>query len=95
MPALIGAPQVGKLTADGKAVYANQGKAKQGTVLYRIVWKDYPPDVVWYEPRENVGVELIEQYEARAAAEAAEEEASAQEEAELDELEDEEAMPCI
>ena len=48
---------------------------------------------MWYEPRENVGVELIEQYEARVAAEAAEEQAAAQEDAELDELEDEEAMP--
>ena len=83
LPALIVCTQVGKLTADGKTVYANQGKAKQGTILYRIVWKDYPPDDVWYEPRENVGVELIEQYEARVAAEAAEEEAAAQEEAEL------------
>eukprot|EP00966_Prymnesium_polylepis_P268999 6214136-Prymnesium_polylepis.2 len=23
----------------------------KGTVLYRIVWSDFPPDMVWYEPR--------------------------------------------
>ena len=61
---------VGMLTADGKSSYANQGKAKAGTVLYRIVWKDFPPDMVWYEPAENLGDELLAQYEGQLEAEA-------------------------
>ena len=44
-----------QVVADGKATYANQGKAKVGTVLYRVVWKDFPPDLVWYEPEDNLG----------------------------------------
>jgi len=84
---------VGKVVADGKATFANQGKAKSGTILYRIVWKDYPPDLVWYEPAANVGDDLIEDYERRVAAEAAEDEAAAREDAELEELEEEAKMP--
>ena len=45
----------GKVIADGTTEYVNQGKAKKGTVLYRIVWKVFPPDMVWYEPAENPG----------------------------------------
>ena len=61
---------VGMVVADGKTCYANQGKAKAGTVLYRIVWKDYPPDMLWYEPAENLGDGLLEEYEAGLEAEA-------------------------
>ena len=71
---------VGMVVADGKTVYANQGRVKVGTVLYRIVWKDYPPDVIWYEPAENLGDELLAEYEAALEAEA---ELDAEEAAEL------------
>ena len=70
-----------------------QGNATKGTVLYRIVWKDYPPDLVWYEPAGNVGGGLVDEYEALVAAEAAEDEADALEDAELALLEEEEDMP--
>ena len=82
------------MTADGETDYANQGKAKKGTILYRIVWQDFPPDMIWYEPEENVGAGWVKEYEARVAAEAAADEAAAREEDELDELEEEEAMPA-
>ena len=67
-------------------------------MLYRIVWKSsegecYPPDMVWFEPAENLGEGLIAEYEARVAAEEAEDEAAAKEDAELDELEEQEGMP--
>ncbi|EOD05234.1 hypothetical protein EMIHUDRAFT_198838 [Emiliania huxleyi CCMP1516] len=83
---------VGKVVADGKATYANQGKAKVGTVLYRVVWKDFPPDLVWYEPEDNLGEGYLKEYEARVAAEAAADEESAREDAELEELEEAEAL---
>ena len=81
-----------QVVADGKATYANQGKAKVGTVLYRVVWKDFPPDLVWYEPEDNLGEGYLEEYEARVAAEAAADEESAREDAELEELEEAEAL---
>eukprot|EP00965_Chrysotila_dentata_P108180 3573208-Pleurochrysis_carterae.AAC.1 len=42
---------VGEVVADGRTAFANQSKAAAGIVrLYRIVWRDYPADKVWYEP---------------------------------------------
>ena len=84
---------VGKVIADGSSTYANQGKARKGTVLYRVVWQGFPPDLVWYEPKGNLGADHVSEYEARAAEEAAADEAAAQEAAELAELEEEEALP--
>lgn len=84
---------VGRLVADGSTAYANQGKAKKGTILYRIVWKSYPPDMVWYEPASNLGRDLIDEFEALMAAEEASDEAEARDEHELDTLEEEEDLP--
>ena len=91
---------VGKVIADGMTVYGNQGKAKAGTILYRIIWKDaegccFPPDVVWYEPSKNLDAELpaLVEYEARMAEEAVVAAAEAAEQTELDGLEEEESMP--
>ena len=93
---------VGKVIADSATEYANQGKAKKGTILYRIIWKDsqgcaYPPDMVWYEPRSGLGDELpaLVEFEAQAAAEAAEAAKEAEEEAELEGMQEEEAMPSL
>ena len=92
---------VGMLVADGKASYANQGKPRKGTVLYRVVWKDvdglcFPPDMIWYEPEDNLGSELpaLVEYKAHVAAEAQEAAAERAEEAELAAMEEEEAMPA-
>ena len=86
-----------KVVADGVSTYANQGKVRNGTVLYRIIWQGYSPDLVWYEPAANVGPGLVTDFEARVAAEAeaeaAEAAAAAEEEAELAAMEEEEAMP--
>ena len=82
---------IGKLTADGTTLYANQGKVKKGTVLYRVVWRDYPPDLLWYEPAKNLGDGLIEEFEARVAGEAEQDAREAEEEAELAAMEAEEA----
>lgn len=84
---------VGKVEADGKTEYANQGKARKGTILYRIVWETYSADMLWYEPAKNIGKGLRDEYEATLEAEAAADLAAAQEEAELAEMEEEEAMP--
>ena len=87
-----------KVVADGVSSYANQGKVRKGTVLYRIIWQGYSPDLVWYEPGANVCDVLIGEFEQRVAAEAeaeaAEAAAAAEEEAELAAMEDDEAMPA-
>jgi len=91
---------VGKVVADGQTNYANQGRARKGTVLYRVIWQSYPPDMIWFEPKQNVeendgGAELLVAYEAAATAEAEAEAAEAAAEAELDGLEEVEAMPAV
>ena len=62
--------QFGMVVADCQIEYANQGKARKGTVLYRVVWQNYPPDMVWYEPADNLGEGWLEEYEAGLEAEA-------------------------
>eukprot|EP00965_Chrysotila_dentata_P243990 6205718-Pleurochrysis_carterae.AAC.16 len=32
-------------------------------VLYRIVWRRCPPDMVWYEPSDHLGLELLREFE--------------------------------
>jgi len=98
---------VGKLIADGVTTYANQGKQgrqgnHKGTVLYRIIWQDsdvvsYPPDMVWYEPKEHLGTEneALVEYERRAVEEAEEDARAAREDAELEEMEEQEALPPL
>ena len=47
---------------------------------------------VWYEPEDNLGEGYLKEYEARVAAEAAADEESAREDAELEALEEAEAL---
>ena len=86
---------VGWVVADGVTSYANLGIVKKGTVLYRLVWEGYPPDMVWYEPEENLGSEneALVAFKAQMDLESQLDDADAREEAELDELEDVAAMP--
>ena len=78
---------VGRLVADGMTSYANQRVASAGTVLYRVVWSGFPADLLWYEPAENLGTDLVATFRGAEAAEAAQAEAEAREEAALVELE--------
>jgi len=75
---------VGRLVADGTTSYANQRVASAGTVLYRFVWSGFPADLLWYEPAENLGTDLVATFR---EAEAAQAEAEARKEAALLELE--------
>eukprot|EP00965_Chrysotila_dentata_P123750 4090539-Pleurochrysis_carterae.AAC.5 len=71
------------IVVDGCMAYANQGKADADVVLYWIVWRDYPPDMVSSEP----GCDLGSEYEKSLAEEAAADLASAIEDAEIVDLE--------
>ena len=79
---------VGRVVADGETLYANQGKlAQKGTIFYRVVWTNYPADMVWFEPKSNLGVGLIDEFESHIAAEEAAEAREELEERELIQLE--------
>ena len=62
-------------------------------MIYCIVWENYPPDLMWYELEENIEESLLDEYKARLSEDESQEAASAKEDAELDEMEDEEDMP--
>ena len=62
-------------------------------MIYRIVWENYPPDLMWYEPEENIGESLLDEYKARLSEDMSQDASIAQEDAELDDLEEEEALP--
>ena len=71
-----------------------QGKMRKGVTLYRCVWEDFPPDVIWYETEANVkGTIAYAQYTETLANDESEAAAAAKEDAELDDMEDEEDMP--
>ena len=83
------------LSALSHARFCSQGKMRKGVKLYRCVWEDFPPDVVWYEIEENVeGTIAYEQYLEQLANDESEAAADALEEAELAEMEEEDAMPA-
>eukprot|EP00965_Chrysotila_dentata_P072142 2384044-Pleurochrysis_carterae.AAC.1 len=85
---------VGKVVADGQTAYVNHGRVAAGIVLYHIVWQGYPLDMMWYEPGENLGSELLSENEQRLAAHVSADEASARKDAELIDLEESERMPA-
>ena len=65
------------------------------TLFYRRVWEGFPPDVLWYEIEENVdGTIAYEQYLETLANDESKAAADALEEAELAEMEEEDAMPA-
>lgn len=63
----------GKMIADGKDIDGQKRKA--GTLLYKVVWSDYPLDAASWEEVKDIGSDLIDEYEAglkeQAAADAA------------------------
>ena len=56
----------GRKVSQGVAVDGH----RKGTILYRCIWPGYSADASTWEPMENVGLPLIEEYEARLDAEA-------------------------
>ena len=81
---------VDKVRADGQRVFANRGKARKGSILYRIIWDGYPADLEWWEPASQIDQQTLMEYEASLAAQAAAEAADEAEDAELEESDDEE-----
>ena len=74
---------------DGTRIFANLGKVRKGAVIYRLVLQGHPTDMEWWEPRCNISEQALAEYEAAVAIEVAEAEREAEEDAELQTLEEE------
>ena len=71
-----------------------QGMPKAGTKLYRTIWADFPPDLLWYEPIEYVkDTEAFREYKHQLELEAQQDAGYAQEEADLEQMEEDEDLP--
>ena len=65
---------------------------KAGTKLYRTIWADFPPDLLWYEPIEYVkdtSKAFMLEYQRQLELEAQQDADYAQEEADLEQMEEE------
>jgi len=60
---------IGKMIADGGEV-EGRGKVRKGTVLYRVLWEGYPPEIATWENRRGLPVTMVDAYEAALEAEA-------------------------
>jgi len=67
--------------------------AQSSTAPYGV-WADFPPDLLWYEPIEYVkDTEAFMEYERQLELEAQQDAGYAQEEADLEQMEEEEDLP--
>ena len=69
---------IGKMVADGSVVPGHEGQEihKAGTVLYKVLWQGFPPEVATWEEEDDIPcgeVDYVGEYEAALAAEDAEE----------------------
>ena len=73
---------IGKMVADGGDVPGREGEEiAAGTVLYKVLWEGWPPEIATWEEEDQVPcgeVDFVEQYEASLAEEEAEGEAEAE-----------------
>ena len=77
---------IGKMVAQGEV--PGRQNVKAGTVLYKVLWKGYPPEIATWELESAIHDDFIDEYEAAIEAEA---ELEAEEAAELEAEEAEEA----
>ena len=67
---------IGRMVADGSDVPGRApGSIAAGTVLYRVLWAGWPPEIATWEEEESIPcgeVDFVAQYEAALAAEDAE-----------------------
>ena len=69
---------IGRMVADGSDVPGRTpGSIPAGTVLYKVLWEGFPPEIATWEEEDQIPcglVDFVAQYEAALAAEAAEDE---------------------
>ena len=78
-PRLFAHRLIGKMVADGSVVPGHEGQEvhKAGTVLYKVLWQGFTPEVATWEEEDDIPcgeVDYVGDYEAALAAEDAEDE---------------------
>ena len=67
---------IGRMVADGSDVPGRRpGSIPAGTVLYKVLWQGFPPEIATWEEEDQIPcglVDFVAQYDAALAAEAAE-----------------------
>ena len=58
---------IGKMVSQGEV--PGRANVKAGTVLYKVLWKDFPPEIATWEEESCVHDDYIDQYEAELEAE--------------------------
>ena len=74
----------GKMVADGGEVPGREGQERleAGTVLYKVLWEGFPPEVATWEEEDDIPcgeVDYVGNYEAELAKEEQEDEEDAEE----------------
>ena len=59
---------IGKMVSAGEV--PGRGSIKAGTVLYKVLWKDFPPKIATWEEERSIHDDYIDEYEAGLEAEA-------------------------
>ena len=44
---------IGKMVADGKTPVPGRTNVLAGTILYKVLWEGYPPDIATWEEADN------------------------------------------
>lgn len=77
---------IGKMVAEGDV--PGRSNVKKGTVLYKVLWEGFPPEVATWEEERGIHDELIDAFEDAMDAEEEEEGAEESEESEAGEADD-------
>ena len=83
-PRLFAHRLIGKMVADGGEVPGREGQERleAGTVLYKVLWEGFPPEVATWEEEDDIPcgeVDYVGNYEAELAKEEQEDEEDAEE----------------
>ena len=56
---------IGKMVAEEGVVIPGRTNVAPGTVLYRVLWKDFPPEIATWEDEDTIHDDFINAYEER------------------------------
>ena len=65
---------IGKMVAEAGVEIPGRTNVAPGTVLYKVLWKDFPPEIATWEDEDSIHDDFIDAYEERLEAEGEEEE---------------------
>ena len=54
---------IGKMVADGKTPIPGRTNVRAGTILYKVLWDGYPPEIATWEEADNIHDDYIDVFE--------------------------------